>query len=721
MAKDVTSVKDLIDEVQGLRVSHDTTTLAGVRALDDPIGILPYKIREVVSIHDDPGVNIKKLLQLLREGKINIFEYLYSIFSLSTDFRQDPNLFLAGAKISSEGHLEVIIKNDTPTLPQKNLRRFIDYTNATISTGLYKRLNTSYYEGVLQDVIDHILEYCGPVDVSEVADLLSSQMFIMKGEGGSFEGMAKLMCSLRKADADPGCRDHFLVLPTRIFRFKCKELRFSRSVLASTVLAKTLNYIVEPGDIIIFKHEKADFSRALLFTKDESDDAPLGDIIFDCDDEIVKDDLINDIYSIIIRIKPKIFYNEDGFHFIFPEEEDGLHVIKTRVCPVCGTMTFLSRCPRCGSVTKPTRYCPNCGAATSSLMCERCGTPTVDEKPFRVEFTKNINRSTRLLGLSRRNVIVKGFRHFRGAYVEDPIKGLLRQTFGVFTRCDGTSSVLFTVVHDRDLPRCGLLVPKTVAKLLYKTAMFIDELYSKFFSSTRLYSLGSPGDLTDKEVVVTPAGGTIGFVTRVAGVVEDPVGFVGSSLSSNMISVTMFWDYLLNFSLDLARELSSRCSWGFPAAVIPCDDSDDGPVPVSEELAFPKSTLSFDGSSDLADAARVGRLMMNVIASNTDRGINPGFCRMLNRVITRIVHCYFHHGLVCRECGARIRRPTIDNRCPYCGGQLLRVPTSEDLNDVYSLVEMAVNVCGQHHFDIVYDDLERLMKTKKQTRLTEFL
>ena len=695
---------EISEDVLRARSRLDPATPLVPMTYESAVDMLPFRARDVLGL--PPEGAVAKLVGMVLEGSLSPLEYAHSALLISSRFSADPRALLTGVDVR-EGVLTVRVSAHSQGISRHALMRFVRLMNA-LADGIDAEWTAD--SDYMEEVSRNLLLVCGSFDRAALGIFLRSLKFRLEPDVRDGHALASFLCGALRRRSSSIIR---MSLPGNSFSVSCVDLGVEGAVFFSSELPKAVNYLIGSGDIVELVSETVVRRRALMLRglpgPDIGPDGPrsLGSLALDCSDKLLQ--RISRRLT-MVRIRPGAYpaNPSTGAHVLFPAVEDEYVDLNARACPVCGTVTYSTRCPSCGTVTEPTRICPSCRSATKSEICERCGVPTVSTRRFRISFSKEISRFRRADGLV-------GEAEFPGGAHEDLMKGLLRFRYGLRVYCDGTTRAAAVLLRARKADSCSLTLPFKSARALFEVSRFVDEVASKIFSSSPPYELSSYRDLKGRDVIVLEKGGNVGYVAKVSGFVDAPMGFSGGSLPHGVVSLILPMDFAWNASYELARARASRCNWGIPTALVDCGSS-------GEEVQIPNLALTESGMTPGATSAETRAVLQRVLERNISILSSLGakgpkdVCIEVRRALEDLIRLYASPEVVCESCGRKFRRPTMSGVCPYCGGRLRSTAEEPDLESMRALSDAMDGICGPSASLTV----DRLITKERQARLTDF-
>ena len=271
--------------------------------------------------------------------------------------------------------------------------------------------------------------------------------------------------------------------------------------------------------------------------------------------------------------------------------------IGNRICPACGTDTFLYRCD-CGEFTVPKLFCPRCGIAVQKEECPKCGSKTTCVKMQNINFKEIYQAAFAKVG-ERENIEVKGVkRMMSGTMTPEPLeKGILRAKHDLYTFKDGTvrydmSDIPLTHIRADELGikvekliRIGytediygnklerddqvvclkvqdLVVSYDCGQYLLRTTKYIDDLLEKYYGVEPYYKAEKLEDLVGVMLMGLAPHTSAGVLGRLVGFTKASVGYAHPffhaakrrNCDGDEDCVMLLMDGLINFSRDYLPE-----------------------------------------------------------------------------------------------------------------------------------------------------------------------
>ncbi len=267
--------------------------------------------------------------------------------------------------------------------------------------------------------------------------------------------------------------------------------------------------------------------------------------------------------------------------------------IGERVCPACGTESFMYRCG-CGEFTVPRLFCPRCGISVQKEECPKCGSKTTCVKMQDINFREIYQAAFAKLG-ERENIEVKGVkRMMSGTMTPEPLeKGILRAKYELYTFKDGTvrydmSDIPLTHIRADELgigfeklKQIGytediygdplqrddqvvslkvqdLVVSRECGEYLLRTTKYIDDLLVKYYGEEPYYRAEKLEDLVGVMLMGLAPHTSAGVLGRLVGFTKASVGYAHPffhaakrrNCDGDEDCVMLLMDGLLNFSRD---------------------------------------------------------------------------------------------------------------------------------------------------------------------------
>ena len=264
-----------------------------------------------------------------------------------------------------------------------------------------------------------------------------------------------------------------------------------------------------------------------------------------------------------------------------------------RRCKICGNVTHLNSCEKCGNATEITYTCPKCGIDTPEKTCASCKGTTQAYNQRSVPVRDLLLSAEKRLGLAVVPDSVKGVRGLTNDMrVPEPLeKGLLRAKHDVSMFKDGTvrfdatnaplthfrpAEIGVEVGRLRELGYvldifgkplesaeqcCSLrvhdvIVPEECGEYFVRVAGFLDDLLEGLYGIPRFYKIKSRADVVGSLVVGLSPHTSVGVIGRIIGYTKASVIFAHPfwhaakrrDCDGDEDSVSLALDILLNFS-----------------------------------------------------------------------------------------------------------------------------------------------------------------------------
>ncbi|MCJ7722293.1 DNA polymerase II large subunit, partial [Candidatus Bathyarchaeota archaeon] len=227
--------------------------------------------------------------------------------------------------------------------------------------------------------------------------------------------------------------------------------------------------------------------------------------------------------------------------------------IVRRHCIKCNSLTFLIRCPTCGSDTVLEKFCPQCGRCLKEDACPVCKSSTRSYAKQQVDIRSLMSLACRNLGLHMPS-LVKGVKGMTNETKTPEIleKGILRAKHGLSVFKDGT--IRFDVtnaplthftpkeigvsveqlrlngyLHDYEgnpltepdqiceLRVQDVVIPRNCGDYFIHVAAFLDELLEKVYELPPYYKIEKAADLIGRVIVGLAPHTSVGIVGRIIG------------------------------------------------------------------------------------------------------------------------------------------------------------------------------------------------------------
>lgn len=224
-----------------------------------------------------------------------------------------------------------------------------------------------------------------------------------------------------------------------------------------------------------------------------------------------------------------------------------------RHCVRCKMLTFLIRCPNCGSETVLEKFCPQCGRNLNEHSCPACNSSTRSYTRQQIDIRSFISSACKNLRIHMPR-LVKGVKGMTNETRTPEIleKGLLRakHSLSVFKdgtiRFDATNAPLshFTpkeigvsveqlrfngYLNDQEgkpltqsdqiceLKVQDVVIPKNCGEYFVRVANFLDELLEKMYGLPPFYNIKKVSDLVGHIIVGLAPHTSVGIVGRIIG------------------------------------------------------------------------------------------------------------------------------------------------------------------------------------------------------------
>jgi len=225
----------------------------------------------------------------------------------------------------------------------------------------------------------------------------------------------------------------------------------------------------------------------------------------------------------------------------------------SRRCLKCNSLTFLIRCPTCGSDTVLEKFCPHCGRNLKEEACPACKSSTRSYTRRQINIRDLMSSACKNLRLHMPS-LVKGVKGMTNETKTPEIleKGILRAKHGLSVFKDGT--IRFDVtnaplthftpreigvsvehlrkngyLHDHErnaltepdqiceLKLQDIVVPRNCAAYFVYVANFLDELLEKVYELPPYYRIKKATDLIGRIVVGLAPHTSVGIIGRIIG------------------------------------------------------------------------------------------------------------------------------------------------------------------------------------------------------------
>ncbi len=266
-----------------------------------------------------------------------------------------------------------------------------------------------------------------------------------------------------------------------------------------------------------------------------------------------------------------------------------------RKCPVCGLVTFKSRCD-CGSHTEAVYRCPRCNTIglPGEELCQRCGAPLACQKDSVMSLRQEYNAALATTGIAANEIPeLKGVRGLisKERVVEPLEKGILRAAHEVYVFRDGTVRYdmidlplthfrpaevavsvekLRSIGYTKDMHGAELTSPDQLIELnpqdilvsedcgeyLVRVAQYIDQLLEKLYGLEPFYCAKVPEDLVGQLIMGLAPHTSAGVLARLIGFTKAKAGYAHPfyhaakrrNCDGDEDCVMLLMDGLVNFS-----------------------------------------------------------------------------------------------------------------------------------------------------------------------------
>jgi DNA polymerase II large subunit len=227
--------------------------------------------------------------------------------------------------------------------------------------------------------------------------------------------------------------------------------------------------------------------------------------------------------------------------------------LAVRRCLGCNEVTFMVKCPKCGSETVLEHVCPQCGRSFRADTCPVCKVSTRSYARQQVNVRALMISACRKLGLPMLS-LVKGVKGMTNETKTPEIleKGILRAKHGLSVFKDGT--IRFDVtnaplthftpkevgvsveqlrkngyLHDYEgtpltepeqiceLKVQDVVIPRKCADYFIRVASFLDELLEKVYALPPYYNIKKADDLIGRLIVGLAPHTSVGIIGRIIG------------------------------------------------------------------------------------------------------------------------------------------------------------------------------------------------------------
>jgi len=267
--------------------------------------------------------------------------------------------------------------------------------------------------------------------------------------------------------------------------------------------------------------------------------------------------------------------------------------LSSRMCILCGELTWRGLCERCGRPTVLIATCRRCGAEYmdhEGRLCPRCGGELTASRSWLVDLKGELRRAERAVGLSV--ATLKGVRRLSSwsRQPEEVLKGLLRADLDLYVYKDGTvrfDSTNAPLTHFKpaqinmhperlrtlgyhtdvegrplssgdqllELKLQDIIIPTELAHHLYRVSKFIDRLLASA-GLHEYYSFSSPSDIIGHLVAALSPHTYGAVVCRVIGITDAKVVYAHPVLHASKRrdcdgdedSIMLLLDVFMNFS-----------------------------------------------------------------------------------------------------------------------------------------------------------------------------
>jgi len=260
-------------------------------------------------------------------------------------------------------------------------------------------------------------------------------------------------------------------------------------------------------------------------------------------------------------------------------------------CPSCKKLTFLSKCPDCGTQTKIEYKC-SCGAISGDKLCKRCKNEGQAYELNEVPIKSMFSSANQIIKLKQR-ALLKGVKGMTSAtkVFEPMVKGISRVNNDVFVFKDGTirydgTDIPTTHFRPKDigtsiekLKELGystdiwdkplenddqilellvqdIIIPTDSRQYLSNVCHFVDDLLENFYGIGKMYNIKKFDDLNGQLVTGLAPHTSAAIVGRiighadVKGILAHPFWHSAKrrNCDGDEYSIMLLMDVLLNFS-----------------------------------------------------------------------------------------------------------------------------------------------------------------------------
>ncbi|PVX25004.1 MAG: DNA polymerase II large subunit, partial [Candidatus Bathyarchaeum sp.] len=227
--------------------------------------------------------------------------------------------------------------------------------------------------------------------------------------------------------------------------------------------------------------------------------------------------------------------------------------IVRRHCVKCNSLTFLIRCPNCGSDTVLEKFCPQCGRGINADNCPVCKCSTKSYARQQIDIKSLLSSACSNLRLHMPS-LVKGVKGMTNETKTPEIleKGILRAKHGLSIFKDGTirfdvtnaplshftpkevgvsveqlrlngylydynGKPLTTPDQICELKVQDVVIPRNCGEYFVRVAAFLDELLEKVYELPAFYKIEKASDLVGRIIIGLAPHTSVGIVGRIIG------------------------------------------------------------------------------------------------------------------------------------------------------------------------------------------------------------
>ena len=464
----------------------------------------------------------------------------------------------------------------------------------------------------------------------------------------------------------------------------------------------------------------------------------------------------------------------------------------TYFCGICKKETIMGVCEQCNNRTIKLNFCKICGA-TKNEKCPHGKTATY--KAQKIDLNHYFNNVLKRLGMEQYPDLIKGVR---GTSNKDHIpehfaKGILRAKFDIPVNKDGTTrydmtqlpithfkpkeigtsveelnelgysedidgnkltdsgQVVELLPQDIILPKCEDAPEAGADKILYNTALFIDELLTAMYKLDKFYNFKSEKDLVGELVVALAPHTSAGIVGRIIGFSKTQAFYAHPlfhaatrrDCDGDEASVTLLMDALINFSkqfLPDTRGATQDAPLVLTSVLVPTEVDDmafDVDVVKRYPLEFYEAALQYElpwnikinrFANILDSNNKYSRIYYTHPVSNINAGVKcssyktipsmedklKGQMDLADRIravdaadVARLViekhllrdikgnlRKFSQQQFRCSKCTEKYRRPPLTGKCLACGSRLIFTVTE---GAIIKYLEPAISLSDKYN------------------------